>query len=108
MRTIGALIDWLLRNFLRLAIIIIIAFVVLGFGLQTCEGDTGKPPGKVDDTIYLVKTTSRLYYTDNYTWQGDTLILHGFWVKEGNKWRQFDRDLPMPRKSYGKVEVVRR
>ena len=101
-------VDFILRNILRLVIMAAITFAVLGFALQTCEGDVGKPPGRVDDMAYLVITDSRNYYTDNYTWQGETLILHGFWVREGTKWKQYERDLRMPRKSYGKVEVRER
>ncbi len=103
-------IDWLLRNFLRLIIILAIIFVVLSFGLQTCEGDVGKPPSKVDDMAYIVKTDSRNYYTDSYEWQGEVLILHGFWVKEGGKWRQYDRDMKLDPRAYsrGGIKVEKR
>lgn len=108
MRTFGAFIDWLLRNFLRMVIIAAIIFAVLSFGLQTCEGDPTQLPGSVDDTTYKVQTYSRIYYTNSYEWQSDTLVLHGFWVQEGTKWRQYKRDLLMPRETYGKVEVTKR
>lgn len=107
MRAFGAFIDWCMRNFLRLIIIAAILFFAFGFILQTCEPDTESLPARVEDMDYQVSTYSRIYYTDSYDWEGDTCILHGFWVKEGKKWVEYDRDLELSRRAYGKVEVLK-
>ncbi len=103
-------VDFILRNILRLVIIAVIVFAALGFFLQTCEGDVDKPPSKVEDTAYLVITDSRNYFTDAYSWEGEVLVIHGFWVKEGKKWRHYDRDLKLNPKAYsrGGIKVEKR
>lgn len=98
----------MIKKILLIIFIIVVALVGLSLILQMCDIDNDKPPGKVDETNFRVITTSRIYYTDSFEWEGDTIILHGFWVKEGDRWKQYERDLPMPRESYGKVEVRER
>lgn len=108
MRLFGAFIDWGLRNLLRLVIIGAIAFVVLGFALQSCDtaGETQLPASI--DTRYVVVTTSLVYYTDSVEWVGETLIVHGAWVQEGKKWVEYDRDIIMDPQTYGRVKVINR
>lgn len=107
MRTLGAFIDWVMRNIVRLAILVVIAFAAIGVFAQTCD-KPGELPGSIGKTQYQVITDSRTYYTDSYEWEGTTLVLHGFWVKEGSKWVQYKTDLPMSSNAYGRMEVRKR
>jgi len=107
MRTFGAFIDWCLRNLLRFIIIGAIIFVVFGFVLQTCQQGPDKPPAKVEDMAYQVVTYSRIYYTDSCEWEGSDLILKNFWVKEGDKWVFYEKELRL-NEAWGKREVVER
>ena len=90
-----------MRKIITIIIIVVVAFVAAGFLAQLCVIDDGALPSKVEDMDFVVKTDSRNYFTDSYSWQGDTLVLHGFWVKEGKRWRHYDRDLKLNPQAYG-------
>ena len=107
MRTFGAFIDWCLRNLLRFIIIGAIIFVVFGFVLQTCQQGPDKPPARVEDTRYLIKTDSRVYYTNDYHRDGTDIIISNFWTEEGGKWILHERELRLT-KVFGRREVVER
>ena len=110
MRTFGALIDWLLRNFLRLIIIAVIVFAAVGFLFQTCEAPVGQVPGRVDDMAFMIKTDSRIFYVNDYQWDGGVLIISDFWVKEGKNWRHYDRDMKLNTQAYsrGGIKIEKR
>ena len=107
MRTFGAFIDWCLRNLLRFIIIGAIIFVVFGLVLQTCQQGPDKPPAKVEDTNFLIKTDSRIFYVNDYEREGADIIIKNFWVEEGGKWKFYERELRL-NKAFGKVEVIKR
>lgn len=100
MRTLGAFIDWLTRNILKLLIIGVILFVLMTLGLQFCEKQTAKPPD-IGDAQFIVRTLSRTYYTNNYEWHGDNLILHGYWTMgDYEKWEYKSGDFTLTRRAF--------
>jgi len=107
MRTFGAFIDWCLRNMLRLVIIGAIVFVVFGLVAQTCSQSPEEIPAKVEDTNFMIKTDSRIFYVEDYKQDGPDIILRNFWVQEGGKWIFYERELKL-NKAFGKVEVKER
>ena len=90
-----------MRKIITILIIVVIAFVAAGFLAQLCVLDDGALPSKVEDMDFIVKTDSRNYFTSSYEWQDGILVIHGFWVKEGKRWRHYDRDLKLNPQAHG-------
>lgn len=95
------LLRWILAQGLRG---IIMAAVIVGIGwgiLHYVDPFDMKEPAVADipEARYYVTTSSRNYYTDSYTENGDMIILHGYWEFTGEgrraKWVYREATLPL-------------
>ena len=103
MRTLGAFIDWMTRNFLRLVIMVVLLVAVIWAvstcGIQACEEMKKPKAPSIEQATYVVRTLSRTYYTNDYEWDGDSLILHGYWVQSDyEQWVYKDMDFTLTRR----------
>lgn len=111
LEVIGHVIDWGLRNFLRLILVGAIV-AVGGWWLVNHSGcaifkDAIERRPELNDAEYGVKTDSRIYYFENYSWRDNVLCLDGYWTFEGNQWQYVDEVLPLT-DAYGRREVFER
>lgn len=101
LRGIGHFIDWLLRNFLRLAVVLLIVGVGGYFAIRYTGCDMFKEPieksPSAEKASMGVKTDSRIYYFNDHRWdkENDILYLEGYWVFLDGKWRYKDRVLAL-------------
>lgn len=91
-------------------VLVIILLVVLGIA-GTCaagyfQGKAEEPPS-LSNATYAVQTLSRVYYTNDYEWRGDTLILHGYWTLKKDRWVYYGSTLVLT-SAFGEREVIRR
>lgn len=106
------LIRWMFWRFGWWALLIIILFVVVvavilaGILSPKPEAATNTFIPSVSQAPYLIETSSRYYYAAAYEKDGDTTILTGYWVFEGEKWIYYDRLVLTP--AFGEVTIGRR
>jgi len=95
---IGRFIDWTLRNFLRMVLtgVVVIAAIIfiprlMGWDIRPFQPGIMRVPS-MSDALFVVGTDSRQYFTSDYEWDGDVLVLHGYWAFNGKSWmyREFD------------------
>lgn len=93
---------------IKVIVIAAVVFLVITLGMQFFENKKdADAAGKDIKTAYLVKTISRIYYTDDYEWRDDDLVLHGYWAKEKDNWVFYKTDFVLS-KWFGFREVVER
>lgn len=115
LRGIGSVIDWGLRNFLRVIVVVVIlgvggyfAFQYFGWELNIGKADIERAEvPKVGEVKYLVRTDSRIYFTDEYYHDNvtNTYILKGYWVFLDEAWVYKDAVLPLS-PAFGRVEIL--
>lgn len=103
------IIKWIVRGIGVIALIMIIIGAVYYFI------GPGEAP-KIEDAPWVVQTysndemqlPSRYYFAEDIEYQGDTLVIDGYWTYDGKGYHHHGGTMKFSPGDYGKIDVKRR
>lgn len=100
-----------LRKFVQKFVLFGVGLFILIFGFSyigSCYFKATRPP-PINDAPWVVQTSSRVFFTQNYSTVNGTPTIKGYWMQDEHGYYHYsDKVVVFPPKLYGNVAVIRR